>query len=235
VLVRGSRESPHGTVVAEFDRDPVESGAGEMPLPHYIRRLSDIPGQRSRDELSYQTVYARVPGSAAAPTAGLHFTTELLAALRARGIVWHELTLQVGLGTFRPVKERDIRKHRMHEERYEIPETLAESVGRARREGRRILAVGTTTARALESAWNGEVLRAGPAKTSIFIHPRPGPGNEPGFRVVDRLLTNFHLPGSTLLMMVCAFAGRERVLGAYEEAVRREYRFYSYGDAMLIR
>jgi S-adenosylmethionine:tRNA ribosyltransferase-isomerase len=223
-LVRGSQDSPHGTVVAEFDRDPVESGAGELPLPHYIR---DHEGSEAR----YQTLFAKHPGSAAAPTAGLHFTPRVLEGLRARGTGWEEVTLNVGLGTFRPVKVDDIREHRMHEERYDIPAAVAQRINAAKRAGRRITAVGTTSVRTLESAWRAQSgeLAAGPGRTSIFIHPGGA-----GFRAVDRLITNFHLPRSTLLMLVCAFAGRELVLAAYQEAVRTGYRFFSYGDAMLV-
>lgn len=223
-LIVGSKDMPQGTVVARFDRDPIASGAGELPLPHYIERKSE-PG----DDSSYQTVYAQHFGSAAAPTAGLHFTDRVLSRLREQGVGWQELTLHVGLGTFRPVKTEDVSLHSMHEERYDIPSPAAEAITRSKREGKRILAVGTTSVRTLESAWDGERVRSGAGRTSIFI--RPGAYQ---FRVVDRLLTNFHLPRSTLLMLVCAFADRELILAAYDEAVRREYRFFSYGDAMLV-
>jgi S-adenosylmethionine:tRNA ribosyltransferase-isomerase len=226
-LVRGSKDSPHGTVVAEFDRDPVESGAGELPLPHYIRRE---PG--AQDDSSYQTLYAKRAGSAAAPTAGLHFTDRVMSRLREKGVGWEEVTLDVGLGTFRPVKVSDIRQHAMHDERYEISTEAASHLNAAKQQGRRIVAVGTTSVRTLESAWRAGQgsLKAGPGRTSIFIHP----GAAQPFQVVDRLLTNFHLPKSTLLMLVAAFAGRELVLAAYQEAVRENYRFFSYGDAMLV-
>lgn len=224
-IILGASASPHGTVLARFERDPIASGAGEVPLPPYIRR----PGG-ARDESAYQTVFARHDGSAAAPTAGLHFTRRVIEGVRARGADWREVTLHVGLGTFRPVKESVIRGHVLHEERYEISPDTAAVVNGARVAGKRILAVGTTSVRTLESAWvPGEGLRPGTGRTSLFI--RPGAFQ---FHVVDRLLTNFHLPGSTLLMLVCAFAGRDRVLAAYEEAVREGYRFFSYGDAMLI-
>jgi S-adenosylmethionine:tRNA ribosyltransferase-isomerase len=197
---------------------------GRVPLPPYIARDPDRV-----DEERYQTVYARRPGSVAAPTAGLHFTPGLLAQLEARGIELASLTLDVGPGTFLPIREREIERHRMHSEPYFIPESTARAVVDAKRQGRRIVAVGTTVVRALETATepNG-VLKAGAGETSLFIRP--------GFRFlqIDALLTNFHLPKSTLLMLVSAFAGRERVLAAYEEAVRRGYRFFSYGDAMLI-
>jgi S-adenosylmethionine:tRNA ribosyltransferase-isomerase len=222
-LIRGASASPHGTVVARFDRDPVESGAGQLPLPPYIERTPD-----AADAERYQTVYASRPGSAAAPTAGLHFTPRVREELRARGAGWEEVTLSVGLGTFRPVKAADIREHAMHDERYEIDAETARRLTEAKRAGRRITAVGTTAVRTLESAWRGGALHAGAARTSIFIYP----GYE--WRCVDRLLTNFHLPQSTLLMLVSAFAGRELVLAAYAEAVRQRYRFFSYGDAMLL-
>jgi S-adenosylmethionine:tRNA ribosyltransferase-isomerase len=224
-LVSGSKDSAHGTVVASFDRDPIESGAGQLPLPHYIDREVG-----SQDASAYQTVYARNNGSAAAPTAGLHFTEQVLARLREKKVGWEELTLHVGLGTFRPVKSEDVSLHQMHEERYTISAESADKITRAKKSGKRIFAVGTTSVRALESAWDGERLQSGPAKTSIFIRP----GGEAKIRIVDRLLTNFHLPQSTLLMLVSAFADRELILSAYEEAVKNEYRFFSYGDAMLI-
>jgi S-adenosylmethionine:tRNA ribosyltransferase-isomerase len=223
-LVRAVHESPTGTVVAKFDRDPIASGAGELPLPHYIERRPE-----ALDEGSYQTLYASKMGSAAAPTAGLHFTDRVMARLREKGVGWEEVTLHVGLGTFRPVKTEQVAEHKMHEERYEISAVTAESVTRAKREGRRVVAVGTTSVRTLESAWREDHLETGVGRTSIFI--RPGAHN---YRVVDRLLTNFHLPGSTLLMLVSAFAGRDLVMSAYEEAVKQEYRFFSYGDAMLL-
>jgi S-adenosylmethionine:tRNA ribosyltransferase-isomerase len=229
VLIHGSGESAAGTVVAEFDRDPIESGAGELPLPHYIDRET-----YSQDDTSYQTVYAKKLGSAAAPTAGLHFTEEVLTSLKARGVSWQEVTLNVGLGTFRPVKENDVRKHVMHEESYEVLPAVAEAINTWKKSGKRIFATGTTTARTLESAWQLEhgnySIRSGVDRTALFIRP----GGERQFQVVDRLLTNFHLPRSTLLMLVSAFAGRELILAAYREAVKEEYRFFSYGDAMLL-
>lgn len=226
-LVRGAAESASGTVEAVFDRDPVEAGAGELPLPHYMNRAPE----KERDESSYQTVYASDPGSAAAPTAGLHFTPRVLDELKRRGVGWAEVTLNVGLGTFRPVKAEDVREHVMHEEKYRVNEEVAETVNRHRQNGGRILAVGTTSVRTLESAFDpasGRV-KAGEARTDLFLYP-----GSREFRVVDRLLTNFHLPKSTLLMLVCAFGGRELILKAYDEAVREKYRFFSYGDAMLI-
>jgi S-adenosylmethionine:tRNA ribosyltransferase-isomerase len=197
---------------------------GHVPLPPYIHR-SDQPADRER----YQTVYARSPGAIAAPTAGLHFSDELLAALARTGIERAALTLHVGIGTFKPVTAPLVSDHRMDRERYEIPEETAAAVARARAGGRRVVAVGTTVVRALEgaaAAANGRV-PAGAGTTDLFITP----GYR--FQVVDALLTNFHLPRSTLLMLVSAFAGRERVLAAYQEALSLGYRFFSYGDAML--
>jgi len=197
---------------------------GHVPLPPYIRR-ADAPSDRDR----YQTVYARESGSVAAPTAGLHFTTALLERLRERGIERAELVLHVGPGTFRPVEAEDVREHRVDPERFAVPEATAAAVDRARAEGRRVVAVGTTATRALESALDPEGrLQAGEGETGLVIVP----GFR--FRAVDALVTNFHLPRSSLLLLVSAFGGRERVLGAYAEAVRQRYRFYSYGDAMLL-
>jgi S-adenosylmethionine:tRNA ribosyltransferase-isomerase len=199
---------------------------GEIPLPPYIKRL---PGGRTEDRDRYQTVYARHPGAVAAPTAGLHFTEELLAALRDRGIEAVFVTLHVGAGTFQPVRVEQIEAHRMEEEEYELSETAAEHINRAKAAGRKIIAVGTTTTRALESTCTQEEkVAAGRHCTSLFIYP----GYR--FRVIDELITNFHLPRSTLLLLVSAFAGRDLILKAYAEAVAQRYRFYSYGDAMLI-
>ena len=197
---------------------------GRMPLPPYIRRPAD-PKDRER----YQTVYAREEGAIAAPTAGLHFTEGILEAVHARGVAVAFLTLHVGVGTFKPVRVEEVTRHRMDPERFRIPEGTARAVKEARARGGRVVAVGTTTVRALESAADeGATLRAGEGQATLFITP----GYR--FRVVDGLLTNFHLPGTTLLMLVSAFAGRERVLAAYREATAGGYRFYSYGDAMVI-
>jgi S-adenosylmethionine:tRNA ribosyltransferase-isomerase len=225
-LIRGSAESPSGTVVAKFNRNPLESGAGEIPLPHYIER-----GPNSEDLVDYQTVYAKAAGSAAAPTAGLHFTPELLAELKGKGIHWEELTLHVGLGTFRPVKNEVISQHVMHQERFEVSTSSAAHISKWKNSGKRVVAVGTTSVRTLEAAWDAQLsgVRSGQGRTALFI--RPGHFH---FQVVDRLLTNFHLPKSTLLMLVSAFADREFVLAAYREAVKEKYRFFSYGDAMLV-
>ncbi|MDR2160410.1 MAG: tRNA preQ1(34) S-adenosylmethionine ribosyltransferase-isomerase QueA [Treponema sp.] len=201
---------------------------GHVPLPPYIRR-----GDTAADGERYQTVYAGAAGSVAAPTAGLHFTRELLAALTAAGIETAFVTLHVGLGTFLPVRSERVEDHVMHEEWYRVDEEAARRAGAARSEGRRIIAVGTTSLRTLESAWETagpppSRLRAGEGTTSIFIYP----GYR--FRAVDGLFTNFHTPGSTLLMLAAAFAGRDRILESYAEAVREGYRFFSYGDAMLM-
>jgi S-adenosylmethionine:tRNA ribosyltransferase-isomerase len=195
---------------------------GEMPLPHYITHPL-------ADKERYQTVYSKYIGSAAAPTAGLHFTPELLGRLRAKGVNIGFVTLHVGLGTFRPVKVEDIEEHVMHTEHYELPEETAALINRTKAEGGRVIAVGTTSCRTLESVAQliGGIVPA-QGWTSIFIYP----GYE--FKAIDGLITNFHLPESTLIMLVSAFAGRERVLAAYEEAIREKYRFYSFGDAMLI-
>jgi S-adenosylmethionine:tRNA ribosyltransferase-isomerase len=198
---------------------------GHVPLPPYIRR-EDTAADGER----YQTVYARVRGSVAAPTAGLHFTESLLEELSTRGVERVPITLHVGYGTFKPVKVDRVEDHVVDPEIYEIAESTAEAIGRAQADGRRVIAVGTTTTRALEdAATRGKgVVRPGPAAADIFIYP----GFE--FQIVSGMLTNFHLPKSSLLMLVSAFAGRERVLNAYAAAVAERYRFYSYGDAMLI-
>lgn len=197
---------------------------GVLPLPPYIERAPN-----RLDETRYQTVYAETEGSVAAPTAGLHFTPELLGQLRSAGVLVEGLDLQVGPGTFKPVEVEDPTEHEMHPEQYHIPESLAALISRVRQSKRHVWAVGTTVVRALESAAeSGGAVRAGSAATSLLITP----GHT--FRVVDRLITNFHLPRSTLLMLVCAFAGRDLTLAAYRHAVAARYRFYSYGDAMVI-
>jgi S-adenosylmethionine:tRNA ribosyltransferase-isomerase len=197
---------------------------GEVPLPPYIRHAGDAV-----DAERYQTVYARHPGAVAAPTAGLHFDTELLATLRARGARLAFVTLHVGSGTFQPVQVEDLAQHRMHTERYDIPADTAAAIAATRTEGGRVLAVGTTSLRALEAAADAQgQVNAGPAETDLFILP----GYR--FRVVDRLITNFHLPRSTLLMLVAAFAGHPRIRAAYAHAVEARYRFFSYGDGMLL-
>jgi len=228
-------ETESGGRLVRFDQpiEPLWGELGQVPLPPYIH-------QPLADPERYQTVYARVDGSAAAPTAGLHFTPELLVDLRRRGIELAFVTLHIGLDTFRPVKEEEIEAHRMHTEWYELTASTAEQINRARLEGRRVIAVGTTAVRALESAAGGgspagqacgwQTVSARPATgpTDLFIYP----GYR--FRVVEAMITNFHLPRSTLLMLVSAFSGRELILHAYEEAIRQRYRFYSFGDAMLL-
>ena len=195
---------------------------GEMPLPHYIKK-------RLEDRNRYQTVYAKHPGSAAAPTAGLHFTPELLGQLKEKGVNIGYLTLHVGLGTFRPVKADDILDHKMHSEFYILPQETADLVNRTKANGKRVISVGTTATRVLETVGlSGLPLKEQTGWTDIFIYP----GKE--FHVIDALITNFHLPESTLIMLVSALAGREHVLNAYKEAVRERYRFFSFGDAMFI-
>lgn len=197
---------------------------GAVPLPPYIKRQAvDADSER------YQTVYADAlkTGSAAAPTAGLHFTPELLSELRGKGIETAFVTLHVGLGTFLPVTAENIEDHKMHTEEYEISTETAQSVNRAKREGRPITAVGTTSVRTLESAWNGEALRSGLGKTDIFIYP----GYH--FQAVDKLFTNFHTPDSSLILLVSAFVGTEAIRDCYRHAVAERYRFFSYGDATL--
>ncbi len=206
--------------------EPVEphlERLGHVPLPPYIKR-PDRPEDRTR----YQTVFARRPGAIAAPTAGLHFTPELLERLEARGVQRTTVTLHVGIGTFKPVTAELVHEHVMDAERYEIPDESADAIRRTRGRGGRVVAVGTTVVRTLESAARADgTVAPGAGRTGLFIVP----GHR--FRAVDALLTNFHLPRSTLLMLVCAFAGKDRVLEAYREAVEVGYRFYSYGDAML--
>jgi S-adenosylmethionine:tRNA ribosyltransferase-isomerase len=224
------RLSPHeADPAAADDFFRIVEKIGHVPLPPYISR-EDSSGDRER----YQTVYARERGSVAAPTAGLHFTSEILGRMRERGIETCEVTLHVGLGTFQPVRSERVEEHRLHSEDYSISEEAAEKIQRARREGRRIVAVGTTTVRTLEYAAEyaarqcaGEI-RAGAGEANIFIYP----GYR--FQAVQALLTNFHLPQSTLLMLVCALGGKENVMRAYEHAVRERYRFYSYGDCMFV-
>jgi S-adenosylmethionine:tRNA ribosyltransferase-isomerase len=215
--------------VVEFDRaisDELLEKIGHVPLPPYIRREPGVPDELE-DRERYQTIYARETLAVAAPTAGLHFTDGILDEIARREVEIADLTLAVGAGTFKPVVAEEIAQHNLEPEDVSIPRETIGSIRRAREEGRRIVAVGTTVTRALE-AWARQPESNARFSTDLFITP----GFE--FRVVDALLTNFHLPRSTLLMLVCAFAGREKVLAAYEEASRREYLFYSYGDAMLV-
>jgi len=232
------QSAAEGNFVLRFDQ-PIDDAwldvHGHIPLPPYIRRKDS-----EYDAVRYQTVYAREHGSAAAPTAGLHFTAELLSELKKAGMETVFITLHVGLGTFLPVRTLNIEEHKMHEETYSISEETACLIEKAKAEGRKILAVGTTSVRTLESAWvedhsveghslpaSGR-LRRGEGSTSIFIYPGYT------FKVVDCLFTNFHTPGSTLLMLVSAFAGRDFILESYKEAIKKGYRFFSYGDACLI-
>ncbi|MDI6844836.1 MAG: tRNA preQ1(34) S-adenosylmethionine ribosyltransferase-isomerase QueA [Candidatus Saccharicenans sp.] len=202
---------------------------GVPPLPPYIKRRRGDPRLKSIDRERYQTVYARKDGSIAAPTAGLHFTESILQDLKEKGVQIHYVTLNVGLATFQPVRVEKITEHKMLEESFFISQETAEAINQAKKEGRPVTAVGTTVVRTLESAWNEETgLEPGERKTRLFIYP----GFR--FRVVDRMLTNFHLPRSTLLMLVSAFAGYELTVAAYREAVNERYRFFSYGDCMLI-
>lgn len=197
---------------------------GRVPLPPYIKRTQD-----DNDQLSYQTVYASAKGAVAAPTAGFHFTEKLIKRIKSKGARIVSVTLHIGYGTFLPVRVSDIRDHCMHSERFTIPEVTADAINRAKAEGKRVVAVGTTSVRALEFASdaNGK-LAQDRGSCDLFIYP----GYK--FKVVDAMITNFHLPKSTLLMLVSAFAGRESILHAYEEAIKKRYRFYSYGDAMFI-
>ncbi|HLH52490.1 MAG TPA: tRNA preQ1(34) S-adenosylmethionine ribosyltransferase-isomerase QueA [Verrucomicrobiae bacterium] len=264
VMVKPGKRAQEGTVIELVNRDGVGTGIealvvgknaeghrrvnfkgtpdisevtgelGEVPLPPYIRR--EGTSSFEEDVERYQTVFAAPPGSVAAPTAGLHFTREILQRIEAMGVAVRYLTLHVGVGTFAPVKSEDLAQHTMHEERFELSAGTAESINQAKAKGGRVIAVGTTTMRVLESVAAGTVgiLKETRGRTRIFIHP---PFT---FRIVDGLLTNFHLPRSTLLMLVSAFAspgrleGREKIFAAYAEAVRERYRFYSYGDAMFL-
>lgn len=195
---------------------------GELPLPPYLGRAPE-----QEDLERYQTIYAKHEGSVAAPTAGLHFDHDLLESLRLKGVQFGFLTLHIGAGTFKPVRTDDITKHTMHQEFYQIDETLVQQIQITKAQGNKVIAVGTTSLRALESAaQNG--LQATSTETQIFIYPGFN------FQVVDALITNLHLPGSTLLMLVAAFSGQARIMSAYQEAVRHEYRFFSYGDAMFL-
>jgi S-adenosylmethionine:tRNA ribosyltransferase-isomerase len=230
--LRFSRSS--GAPGADFRLVDVLDELGEVPLPPYIKR--DAGESSSQDRSRYQTIYANQQGSVAAPTAGLHFTESTLAEIRAKAVEVCFVTLHVGLGTFAPVKAERVEEHAMHFERFHVSDAVAQTINAAKREGRRVIAVGTTSVRVLETLardHDGKIV-SGMGRTNIFIYP---PYN---FRVVDALVTNFHLPCSTLLMLVSAFAapgemtGREKILAAYAEAVRERYRFFSYGDAMFI-
>lgn len=223
--VEGKNDEGRCRFVFSEEVEPHLETSGHMPLPPYIKRQDDAD-----DKLTYQTVFAQHPGAIAAPTAGLHFDAPLLQRLAAAGIERAAVTLHVGLGTFKPVTADLVHEHRMETERYVVPQATAQAIRRTQDRGGRIVAVGTTVVRTLESAirQQGEAL-TGEGRTELFITP----GFD--FRVVDVLLTNFHLPRSTLLMLVSAFAGRQDVLAAYQEAIAEGYRFYSYGDAMLLQ
>ncbi|MDX9870997.1 MAG: tRNA preQ1(34) S-adenosylmethionine ribosyltransferase-isomerase QueA [Clostridia bacterium] len=217
--------TPTGERILEFTYtgifEEILETVGQTPLPPYICRKLPDPAR-------YQTVYARHSGSAAAPTAGFHFTPDSIDRLQKKGVEWVEIMLHVGLGTFRPVKTEDITRHQMHHEDYHIPEDAARRINQARREERRIIAVGTTSTRALESAFADGEIKPGSGSTAIYIYPGYT------FKVISGLVTNFHLPKSTLLMLVSALAGRENIMQAYAAAVEEKYRFFSFGDAMLI-
>ena len=223
VLGRGGPDG--GLFHLRFPDDPLAllERHGHVPLPPYIEHEDSAD-----DERRYQTVFADKPGAVAAPTAALHFDDAVLAALRERGVGTANVTLHVGAGTFQPVRTENLAEHKMHSEWFEVPQATVDAIGRTRQSGGRVVSVGTTTLRALESAARSAVLRAGSAETDIFITP--------GFRfqVVDRLVTNFHLPKSTLMMLVSAFAGYEHVMALYRHAIKQRYRFFSYGDAMLL-
>lgn len=219
----GQTEEGNRFIKFEYDGifEEVLDALGEMPLPPYITH-------KLEDKTRYQTVYAKHDGSAAAPTAGLHFTPALLEEIKAMGVTIAEVTLHVGLGTFRPVKTDEVLEHHMHSEFYMVSEETADIINKAKSEGRRVICVGTTSVRTVESASENGVIKAGSGWTEIFIYP----GYK--FNIPDGIITNFHLPKSTLIMLVSAFAGKEYVLSAYEEAVKEKYRFFSFGDAMLL-
>ena len=225
LTVEGITDSGERIVRFRYDGvfEEILDKVGNMPLPPYIKK-------KLEDKNRYQTVYAKTDGSAAAPTAGLHFTPELLSAVREKGVEIAEVLLHVGLGTFRPVKEDIITDHKMHSEYYEVSEEAADVINRAKREGRRIIAVGTTSVRTLESvADENGLIKPCHGNTEIFIYPPYK------FRCVDALITNFHLPESTLIMLVAAMTGREEILSVYKTAVEQKYRFFSFGDATFIK
>jgi S-adenosylmethionine:tRNA ribosyltransferase-isomerase len=222
-IVAAEAEFRHIRFTPGIDDDYLQRW-GRIPLPPYIHREAT-----AEDEQRYQTVYAERTGSVAAPTAGLHFTPQLFSDLSRRGIEQAEVTLHVGIGTFLPIRAEEVEEHRMHAERYEIPAATAEAINRAKEEGRTVCAVGTTSVRTLESAADSSgKVASGAGETELYIHP----GYR--FRTVDAMLTNFHTPESSLLVMVSAFAGKELIDRAYREAIEKRYRFFSYGDAMLM-
>jgi len=225
------RVEPEGKRVIQFSSAEVLSWLkkkGYAPLPPYIKRSKNDAELRAQDLKRYQTVFAQKEGSIAAPTAGFHFTPHILKTIRAKGVRTVEVSLDVGQATFQPVRAEKVENHKMLEETYSVSRAAAQEIGEAKKESRPVTAVGTTSVRALESAASSGNIQAGASSTNLFIYP----GYE--FKVVDRLLTNFHLPQSTLLMLVSAFAGLDFIKKAYKEAVKQKYRFYSYGDCMLI-
>jgi len=216
-----------GSFLVQFDRSlkyDELADIGEIPLPKYIRRKPE----KGLDDIRYQTVYAEKYGAVAAPTAGLHFTEEIIASLKKRGTVFVPVTLYVDWGTFKPVREKDYRKHKIHSEYYEISADSAKIINAAIQEGRRLVCVGTTTVRAIESAADDGMVIPGRRETSLYIYP----GYR--FKLVKAMLTNFHLPESTLILLVAAFAGRQNIMKVYHHAVEKRYRFFSYGDAMFL-
>lgn len=227
VVAAGSASQLRLLCRSESSAEAILERIGFAPLPPYVKRGADLE-QASRDKVRYQTVYAERSGAVAAPTAGLHFTDELIERLRVRGIIFAYVTLHVGEGTFRPVTAERLEEHKMHEERFSIDAENARLVNEAIERRARVIAVGTTSVRVLETAAAGAKVQAGSGATRLFITP----GYK--FKIVDGMVTNFHLPRSTLLALVAAFAGLETILAAYRHAVERRYRFYSYGDAMLI-
>lgn len=229
VIGRADNDKMLVELIYEGDFYKVLDTVGLTPLPPYIQRQMTTAEIKNLDHNRYQTVYAQTPGSVAAPTAGLHFTEEILQKLREKGVEIGFVTLNVGLGTFRPVKVDNILEHKMDSEFFEIPSETAELISKAKAKGKKITAVGTTTVRTLETAFakHGKICACSDS-SELFIYP----GYE--FKVIDRLLTNFHLPKSTLLMLVSALASRENIICAYDEAIARKYRFYSYGDCMFI-
>jgi S-adenosylmethionine:tRNA ribosyltransferase-isomerase len=230
-IARVVEAGAEGSRILAFDRPDLRAGLaafGYAPLPPYIKRPPEAVASRDEDLDRYQTVFAGREGSIAAPTAGLHFTPGILAGLEKKGVQVHRITLDVGRATFQPVRVDEVENHVMLEETCAVSSRTTEAVNAAKRAGHPVAAVGTTVVRTLESSWRDGLVKSGRRRTSMFIYP----GYE--FKVVDRLLTNFHLPQSTLLMLVSAFAGRELILKAYHEAVVEKYRFYSYGDCMLI-
>lgn len=226
------KRNQNGHCILEFDYEgdffEILNQHAFAPIPPYIHKARLEKTDRNQDLKTYQTVYAQDYGAIAAPTAGLHFTDEIIQKLTAKGVEILTITLHVGIGTFEPIRVADIRQHQMHFESYAISEEVATKINQAKFQNRKIVAVGTTSVRTLESAWEGNKLKAGTASTNIFIYPPYQ------FKVVDQLLTNFHLPESTLLMLISAFSEKDFILEAYQTAVDQKYRFFSYGDCMFI-